>query len=342
MNKTQARTASAFNSLLKNPHKPSFRGAAGGEESAFLFRARFLPIASLWVGMTRFRNVFQQTVKEARVGVLALSSVLVFAGLACSPALAWGPRTHVLVTGWAIQTLPPKLRGYFGAYSQDILQHVNDPDRWMKKDRFERLRHYIFLDSYGRFPYRNLPHSYKAAVAQYGAKRVGRAGTLPWQIGEFSLRLTNDLREQKWDQARKDAAVLGYYVADAHDPLNTTENYDGQLTGETGLATRFGVDLIGRFQNFILYRSQPAAKIEDPTEHAFQTVIEAHTWVDSILLADTASRDDLPNYNDDYYDRFYTAVSSLVMHELTAAANDIGSYWYTAWLNAGQPAPPGH
>lgn len=280
--------------------------------------------------------------KEGRVGVFALSTVLAFVSLASSPALAWGPQTHVLVTKWAIQTLPPTLRGYFGAYSQDILQHVNDPDLWMKKDRFERLRHYIFLDSYGRFPYLKLPHSYKAAVGQYGAKRVGRTGTLPWQIGEFSLRLTNDLREQKWDQARKDAAVLGYYVADAHDPLNTTENYDGQLTGETGLAARFGVDLIGRFQNFILYRSQPAAKIEDPTEHAFQTVIETNTWVDSILLADTTSRDDLSNYNDDYYDRFYTAVSSVVMHELTAAANDIGSYWYTAWLNAGQPAPPGH
>ena len=291
--------------------------------------------------MKKFEGFFACASDERRMGATLLALVL-FAFLSCSPAFAWGPRTHLLVTKWAFQTLPAPLQGYFSAYGQDILEHVNDPDQWEKKDRFEQWRHRIFLDSYGRFPYLNLPHSYKAAVKQYGAKRVGRAGTLPWQIGEFSLRLTNDLRQQKWDQARKDAAVLGYYAADAHDPLDTTENYDGQLTGENGLATRFGVNLIDHYQNFILHRSQPVAKINDPTEYAFQAVIEANTWVDDILLADLRSRDDLADYNDDYYDRFYTAVSSLVMHELSDAANDVGSYWYTAWLNAGQPSPPTH
>lgn len=271
----------------------------------------------------------------------AFCAVLLFFGIPTS-ALAWGPETHTLVAKWAIQTLPEPLQGYFSAYSRDILGHVNDPDEWMKKDRFEQARHYIFLDSYGRFPYLKLPHSYKAALAQYGAKRVLHDGTLPWQIGEFSLRLTNDFREQKWDQARRDAAVLSYYVADSHDPLDTTENDDGQLTGQTGLATRFGVDLINRYRNFILYRSHPAEKIDDPTEHAFDSLIEANTWVDNILLADRQAREGLPGYNDDYFDRFYTAVSSVVMHELTAAANDTGSYWRTAWMNAGQPAPPSH
>lgn len=277
-----------------------------------------------------------------RANVLALPTVVAIVLIACTPALAWGPQTHLLVAKWAMQTLPPPLQGYFSAYQKDILAHVNDPAQWMKKDRFEQWRHYIFLDSYGRFPYLMLPHAYKAAVKKYGAKRVGRTGTLPWQIGAFSLRLTNNLREQKWDQARKDAAVLAYYVADAHDPLNTTQNYDGQLSAQPGLGTRFGVTVIDRYQNFILYHPHPAGKISDPTEYAFQVVIESDTWVNSILLADRQSLDDLPAYNDDYYDRFYTAVSSLVTHELSAAANDIGSYWYTAWLNAGRPIPPAH
>jgi len=139
---------------------------------------------------------------------------------------------------------------------------------------------------------------------------------------------------------REDAAALGYYVADAHDPLNTTENYDGQLTGQTGLAARFGVKLVGRYKNFILFRSVPAAKIDDPTEYAFQIILEANTWVDRVLYADRNALDDLPDYNEDYYDRFYTAVSSIVIDELGRAAHDIGSYWYTAWLNAGQPSVP--
>lgn len=276
----------------------------------------------------------------------ALSSIplfcFVFLFLVVSPAFAWGPKAHLLVTRWAMQTLPAPLQGYFEAYRQDILDHVNDPDAWMAKDRFEQPRHYIYLDTYGRFPYLRLPHSYKAAIRLYGAKKVGQSGTLPWQIGEFSLRLTDDMRQHKWTQARTDAAVLGYYIADANDPLDTTQNYDGQLTGEAGLAARFGVNLIDRYQNFILFRPHPAEKIGDPTEFAFDTILEANTWVDNILLADRRALDDLPDYNDDYYDRFYSAVSPIVMRQLSGAAHDIGSYWYTAWLNAGKPSPGSH
>ncbi|MGH9397413.1 MAG: hypothetical protein ACRD18_11260, partial [Terriglobia bacterium] len=250
--------------------------------------------------MKRTHTLSCHTSAGWRLRELSLGAFFCLGLLAASPALAWGPNTHLLVTKWAMQTLPPPLQGYFEAYQQDILGHVNDPDQWVAKDRFERARHYIYLDDYGRFPYLKLPHSYKAAVQAYGAKKVGHSGTLPWQIGEFSLRVTNDMRQQKWDQARADAAVLGYYVADANDPLNTTGNYNGQLTGETGLAARFGVSLIDRYQNFILFRAEPAEKIGDPTEYAFRTVLEANTWVDNILLADRRSLDDLPDYNDDY------------------------------------------
>lgn len=263
--------------------------------------------------------------------------VFLLAILISSPALAWGPEAHILVTKWAIQTLPDPLKGYFEAYQGELLAHVNDPAAWIKKDRFEAARQYIYLDEYGRFPYLKLPHSYEAAVHEYGARRVTQRGTLPWQIGEFSLRLTNDMRDGKWDDVRKDAAALGYYVADAHDPLNTTDNYNGQLTGQTGLSTRFGVDLIDRYRNFIFFRPKPAQRISDPTGYAFDTVIEANTWVDRVLLADMRARDDLASYNDDYYDRFYSSVGAMLVRELSGAANDIGSYWFTAWLNAGKP-----
>lgn len=276
-----------------------------------------------------------------RSAILLQLSALAVAGLFISaPAQAWGPEAHLLVTRWAVQTLPGTLQAFFEANQPALLSHVNDPDAWMKKDPYERMRHYIFLDSYGRFPYLKLPHSYQKAVEKYGKGKIGRTGTLPWQIGAFSLRLTNDFRTQNWNQTIADAAALGYYVADAHDPLNTTENYDGQLTGETGLAERFGVTLIDRYKNFMAFSPTPATTIADPTEHAFQIVLEANTWVDRILLADTQAFDHLANYDEDYYDRFYTVAGSLVRRELGQAADDTGSYWYTAWRNAGEPVLP--
>lgn len=258
-----------------------------------------------------------------------------------SATYAWGPTAHRLCNRWAMETLPPEMRGFFEANRQFLIDHANDPDAWMAKDTNERRRHYIYLDKYGIFPYLNLPHSYQAATQQYFKYRINRDGLLPWTIGEYSLRLTNDFKGQNWDQAKLDAAALGHYVADADDPLHTTQNYDGQLTQQTGLAQRFEIGLIDRFSNFFIPSPQDASKIEDPTEYAFQIVLESNTWVNHIVLEDRRAYEGLPSYNGDYFDRFYAQVGSTAMKKVNEAAHDIGSYWYTAWVNAGRPTLPG-
>src|SRR6516225_5695339 len=109
------------------------------------------------------------------------------------PTLAWGPKAHRLANDWAIETLPTEIRGFFQAYRQYLVEHANDPDDWIKKDRYERMRHDIYLDKYGRFPYLILPHTYKQARESLGSSRIARNGVLPWQIGEYSLQMTNAL-----------------------------------------------------------------------------------------------------------------------------------------------------
>lgn len=255
-------------------------------------------------------------------------------------AWAWGPTAHRLVNNWAVETLPPEMRGFFETNRQFLIDHANDPDQWMEKDRYERKRHYMYLDKYGLFPYRALPHGFKPAVEKFGSGKINTNGLLPWHVGEYSLRLTNALKAQNWDEAKLAAAALGHYVADAHDPLHTTSNYDGQLTGQAGLATRFGVTLIDRFQGFFIFRPAPAIKIDDPTEYAFGAVLETNSWVSQVVWADQQSLEGLRDYNDDYFDRFYSQIGSTAVREINAAAHDAGSYWYTAWLNAGRPALP--
>ena len=256
-------------------------------------------------------------------------------------ALAWGPEGHRLVNNWAVETLPPEISGFFEANRQFLVEHANDPDEWMQKDRYERKRHYLYFDKYGLFPYLALPRRFNTAVEKFGSGRVNRDGLLPWHIGEYSLRLTNALREQKWDEAKLAAAALGHYVADAHDPLHTTSNYDGQLSSQTGLSTRFGQTLIERYKNFMIMRSALAVKIDDPTEFAFSMALEANTWVDNVLLADRRALVEARDYNEEYFDRLYGSAGPIAAQELNAAARDLGSYWYTAWLNAGRPALPG-
>jgi hypothetical protein len=274
------------------------------------------------------------------VRVLIVLVALAAAVPATTPAYAWGPQAHRLADDWAIGTLPANLRNYLQSNRNFILAHANDPEKWMKKDRYERMRHYIFLNKYGMFPYRDLPHSYKAAVNKYGLKHITRNGVLPWQIGEYSLKLTNAFKAHDWQQVKLDGAALAFYVADAHDPLHTTQNYNGQFTGQDGLERRFGTDLVERYSHFFMFRPDSASKVNDPTEYAFQMILGSHTWVDQIILADLQALATRPGYTDDYFDRFYSQVGSTAMKEISEAAHDIGSYWYSAWLNAGSPELP--
>jgi hypothetical protein len=260
--------------------------------------------------------------------------------LVVHPVTAWGPTGHDLVNNWAVQTLPSEMRAFFESNRQYLVEHANDPDLWMKKDRYERKRHYIYLDKYGIFPFLGLPHSFKQAVQDYGSGRINRDGVLPWQVGESSLRLTEAFRSRNWDQVKLQAAVLAHYVADAHDPLHLTRNFDGQLTRQTGLDDRFEVRLLDRYSRFFILHPGDAAKIDDPTEYAFQACLEAYTSLDSVILADMRAREGQPDYTDEYFDRFYSQIGDTVMRAINESAHDAGSYWYTAWLNAGKPPLP--
>ena len=270
-----------------------------------------------------------------------LVSILALWLLIVHPLAAWGPTGHDIVNTWAIQTLPSEMRGFFEENRQFLVEHANDPDVWMTKDRYERKRHYIYLDKYGIFPFLDLPHSFRQAVEKYGSGRVNRDGVLPWQVGEYSLRLTTAFKSRDWDKVKLQAALLAHYVADTHDPLRVSRNFDGQLTRQTGLADRFEIGLLDRYSKFFILHPQDATKIDDPTEYAFQTCLDAYTGLDSIILADLRAREGLPDSTDEYFDRFYSQIGATVMRAINDAAHDAGSYWYTAWLNAGKPGLPG-
>jgi len=284
----------------------------------------------------RSRKRFKSAGSMVRLATLPALWLLVV-----HPMTAWGPTGHDLVNNWAVQTLPSEMRAFFDANRQYLVEHANDPDLWMKKDRYERKRHYIYLDKYGIFPFLELPHSFKLAVQNYGSGRVNRDGVLPWQVGESSLRLTEAFKLRNWDQVKLQAAVLAHYVADAHDPLRLTRNYDGQLTRQTGLEDRFEVRLLDRYSRFFIPHPGDAVKIEDPTEHAFQVCLEAYTSLDSVILADMRALKGQPDYTDEYFDRFYSQIGDTAMRAINESAHDAGSYWYTAWLNAGKPPLPG-
>jgi hypothetical protein len=277
------------------------------------------------------------------MGRLALE-VLLAAILVCllipAPAQAWGPNGYRLITNKAVETLPYDLRGFFEAHRVWIAQHSNDPLEWLNKNPAERRNQFIYLDRYGRFPFPDLPRGYNFALRKYGRAKLEANGLLPWQIGVYSERLTNAFRARNWDEVRQNAAILAYYVAAAHDPFNTTDNFDGRASGNLGIEQRFSVSLVDRYSLFFFLRPNDAMFINDPTDYAFEICLSSHSWLENIILADMRARRGLPDYTDEFYDRFYNQSGAILVRQLSDASSAVGSYWFTAWSNAGRPPLP--
>lgn len=268
---------------------------------------------------------------------LAIAQCYLFAP---APAFSWGNNANRLIVNRAVDTLPGDLRQFFDANRSILLQHVNDPFAPAEKTPAERRNQFLYLEKYGRFPFEELPRSYKAAVAKFGKSKLQSNGLLPWQIGVYSQKLTEALHDNKWEDAKLYAAILAGYVAAAHDPFNTTDNHDGRLSLQNGIDERFGTSLVDRYSSFFFMRPNDAAFIADPTDHAFDACLSAHSWLETVLFADREARRGLNAYTDEYYDRFYNQAGAALIRQISDAATDVGSYWLTAWKNAGQPQLP--
>jgi len=272
--------------------------------------------------------------RRAWVSLLAL--VLVFAPC----AFAWGPNAERIVANKAVDTLPPEMGTFFDANRRFFVQHVTDSDLTATSDSADQRNNFISLDHYGTFPFAALPRDYADAVRKYGKRTIDKYGLLPWQIGVWSQKLTDDMQAHDWQNAKLAAAALAHYVAAAHDPFNTTLDGDGSLSDQPGVNLRFGRGLVDRYQLFFFVKPNEAAFIKDPTDHAFEMALSAHAWLENILNADRLAHQGLTAYSDDFYDRFYAQAGAILVRQLSDASTDIGSYWMTAWINAGRPQLP--
>jgi hypothetical protein len=257
------------------------------------------------------------------------------------PAFGWGENGQRLVTNKAVDTLPAEMQPFFSANRQFIVQHVSDPETGTQAAE-DLHNHFIQLDHYGQFPFTALPHVYTAASTKFTRRVLETYGLLPWQIGIYSKKLTDAFQAQDWAAAKLAASALAFYVAAAHDPFNTTINNTGSLSGQPGVNERFSIGLVDRYQLFFFVKPDEAEFLRDPTEYAFEMALNAHSSLEGILLADLRSHDGQTSYGDEYYDRFYAKAGAVLVRELSDASTDIGSYWMTAWINAGRPQLPSH
>jgi hypothetical protein len=262
--------------------------------------------------------------------------------LALPSSFGWGENAERMIVDKAVDTLPEEMQPFFRANRSYLIQHVTDPLEAEARTPAEQPKGFIALDHYGPFPFTALPRTYTAAVAKYGRRSLDAHGVLPWQIGLYSKKLTDAFRAHNWDDARISAALLAHFVAAAHDPFKSTVDSDGLLLNQQGVNQRFSFGLVDRYQRFFFLKPNEAAFVRDPTEHAFEMSLDAHSWLENVLLADRRAHEGLSGYTNEYYDRFYAQAGAVLIRQLSDASTDLGSYWMTAWINAGRPQLAGN
>ena len=275
-----------------------------------------------------------QCLPRARTSLRAALAAFTLPVLLAPSASAWGPMVHQRVTSEAIDTLPKGLKPFYKAHRLEIPSLALDtapPGEEGPERRFA-------VDRLLPFPFQDVPRTEAALKARY-PEEAAKVGRLPWLIEESYARLVEAFRSGDKGKILAESDTLSGYVADIHNPLALTENADGQKTGQHGLWTRFSVRLPEVMQGMNKLKLDPdtAHFLDQPKEHVFAMLNATYVWLDNVLYEEDLAHRGQSDYGDIYYEDLAGREGPIVRERLSRAAGDAGSYWYTAWTEAGRP-----
>ena len=179
-------------------------------------------------------------------------------------------------------------------------------------------------------------------------------GVLPYFFKDFYNRMVYAFRQMDTEKILRVSAEIGHYLSDAHVPLHTTENYNGQLTGQLGLhafwETRLPELFAASHYDFLLGRCR---YIEDVSTMIWDIVLESHALLPDVLKLEEELRSKIPEQHRfcfeernnqsvrlecrEYARRYHDSLDGMVEKRMQDAILAVGSVWYSAWIDSGQP-----
>jgi hypothetical protein len=280
--------------------------------------------------------------------------VLLLVGLCLSvptSSFAWGFAAHKAIAERAIALLPEALRPLFEKQRAYIVEHAIDPDLWRTAGfDSEPPNHFVDLDhqAFGPFPFEGLPRDYDAAVQKFGREFISQQGLLPWRVQEFYGQLQRSFESLKrqdppgyaLDNIAYFTAILAHYVADGHVPLHAVVNYDGQLTGQNGVHSRWEAELFERNQARIAFAPAAATPVSRPRDFMFDALLASNRLAAGVLDADRSAAAGREFYDDGYFAAFGTAQLPVMQKRLNESITAVASVIAGAWEQAGRPNVP--
>lgn len=272
--------------------------------------------------------------------------------------LSWGIVGHERINKAAVMALPRPVQVFFYNHIDFITQEASVPDirKYALKYKDENPRHYIDLENFG--PIETLPKTLDEATKKYDAKFLNDNGVLPWFIEDVMEKLTKAFKEKNRAEILFLAADLGHYVGDAHMPLHTSANHDGQLSGQKGIHSLWESRLPELFAKNYKLNVPEAQYYDDVHKATWDLIKDTHSLVNPLLEVDKKLRTSTPEnkvfemdaegkivktkynsskFSDEYAAKLHTELNGMVESQMRKAIAATASFWYTAWVNAGKP-----
>lgn len=270
------------------------------------------------------------------------------------PSYCWGFFGHRKINYYACFLLPPEMLIFYKKHIEFLSEHAVDPDKRRYMLPAEGPRHYIDIDHYGTYPFDSLPREWNKAVAKFSEDSLMTRGIVPWWIQTMLHRLTTAFKEKNAAKILKLSAEIGHYIADAHVPLHACSNHNGQFSNQKGIhgfwESRIPELLAETEWDFFIGRAQ---YLKNPFRFTWNRVLESAAAADTVLKLEKQLSNQFPpdqkfsfeerngtivrQYSSAYTRRYNQLLNNMVERRMRQSIYAVASFWYTAWINAGQP-----
>ncbi|MDR6342001.1 hypothetical protein HNQ91_005078 [Filimonas zeae] len=279
--------------------------------------------------------------------VLGLAVITITAG-------SWGFLIHKTAHQLAVYELPGTMQEFF--YNNNDYLQYNAPraDVRRNEDSTEGPKHFIDLEAYGPNAAYNMPMTWEEAVAKYSKDTLLEYGYVPYHVLYMKDCLTAAFKAGNKDSILFYAADLGHYVEDAHVPLHTSINYDGQLTDQKGLHSLWeSVVPEIEISNYNLSTKHKATYLNNPAKAIWKAIRKANALLPDVFgkekeitarftpetkyRTQTRKGKEYKSYTTEFAKAYAAELKNTINGQAIASANLVADFWYTAWVDAGKP-----
>lgn len=254
----------------------------------------------------------------------------------------------------AVYVLPQSMNDFFLRHIDLLEAYSVNADKRRYSIKNEASRHYIDMDAYDiDSPFVVVPKKWIDTVEKYTEDTLLEYGVLPWHIQKQYYQLIEAFKKNDASRVIHLCSDIGHYISDAHVPLHTTINYNGQLSNQYGIHACWESRLPELFSdnyNFVL----PKVKyIENILDLAWIIVENSYDAKDSVLTMEAQLNAEFYSdkkfsfeekkkksrkvYSKQYSERYHQMLNGMVERQMRSSVHTVASVWYSAWVESGQP-----